>query len=412
MTHAIIEVRHLPTSASFYATILQPFGIQYLTATTIPTINKVLDYGFPATARIPAEIILTLSELENPSPSITTFEAGSRAAVDDFIDRAIGASSVHFDINEKMYSDGNMYVASIYDADGNLIEAKYDASTDVERNPAPGRSSVRRGTDPSPETKPASTTSTTCVEELEPHRMSSIFEGISNQTLFGTILGAAAGAAIAYAMIRSDEDSTSAVARQRRRDIARTSVMNTTRNSDNPKHITPPNDSPVPEDYVHVEEHLSRVSGRIDNIKHRIATVIEDAPTTKTRSVYSLGKDKTPSLTGKTVLPIELTPLKEKSSNTVVSTRSKPANDAKTHVSSRTITRAPTEVASRTIFHAPTRVLTAPAASSYASAFKSRHSSQSEGRRQEEFAPLSRHDSLIEDDSSRHKHRARKHEEE
>lgn len=212
MPQAFIEVSHPPSAASLYAEITQPFGIRLLFASND---GSELCFGFPAFPPSPEEVILTIVGVSKPVPTTITFTAQSRDTVNEFHYRA--QKALEPVAAPSLSHTSSASIAQVYDPDGNLIEARYSARRasepvhhqskgggrieawreDVEKNSA----TTTRKKPPRPITRsvtePISRTVTEGNRRLIP--------GISNQGLIGTVLGVAAGAAIAYAMVKSDE---------------------------------------------------------------------------------------------------------------------------------------------------------------------------------------------------------------
>ncbi|KAI9745858.1 MAG: hypothetical protein M1818_000539 [Claussenomyces sp. TS43310] len=229
----VIEVSHLPTSASFYAAITQALGIRFLSCTPCPTLST-LHFGFPALAPGPGEIIFTLKQSPIPKLSTVTFAATSSSVVVDFYDRGLRAAP--FCSEHSLKHSETDSTAQVLDPDGNMIEARY-----ARRQSAPGiditsppkqarrvldwqhdvamslssRSSAASNRDASYLLAPRQQITRSVTDPLayrsqdrEPdsgERRSSLVSGISNNALIGTLLGAAAGAAVAYAMVRSED---------------------------------------------------------------------------------------------------------------------------------------------------------------------------------------------------------------
>src|ERR1700738_173188 len=82
----VIEVSHLPSSASFYAAVCQPLGIYFLSRTTV---SSSLDFGLPASNLGPREVFFTLSQTPHPTRSLLEFRASNSHAVTEFHRRAL-----------------------------------------------------------------------------------------------------------------------------------------------------------------------------------------------------------------------------------------------------------------------------------------------------------------------------------
>lgn len=255
-----IEVSHLPSSSSFYAAVTQPLGIHFLCAS--PSSPHSLHFGIPAQ---PSEILFTLTESHSPRPSTITLTASNSTQVANFHALAL-ESNTHHSTNLIQHSS-DAAVAKTTDLDGNMLEVRYarspprrgsvhaapttittastakearrvlDWQRDVARSissqsPTPSRDQspqramvLAPAQEPTPsqmapsqvappaelDSRPALLRSATApmmsamyneVSSALPER---IGEGLSAQAIIGTILGAAAGAAVAYAMVRSEE---------------------------------------------------------------------------------------------------------------------------------------------------------------------------------------------------------------
>ncbi|KFY74850.1 hypothetical protein V499_05148 [Pseudogymnoascus sp. VKM F-103] len=253
-----IEVSHLPSSSSFYAAVTQPLGIHFLCAS--PSSPHSLHFGIPAQ---PSEILFTLTESHSPRPSTLSLTASNSTQVANFHALALESNTRHS--TNLIQHSADTSVAKTTDHDGNMLEVRYARSTprrgsvhaapttittastakearrvlDWQRDVARSISSqsptqsrdgsperamvlaqpVQEEAAPSqvapptevPDARPALLRSATTpmmtamyneVSSALPER---IGEGLSAQAIIGTILGAAAGAAVAYAMVRSEE---------------------------------------------------------------------------------------------------------------------------------------------------------------------------------------------------------------
>lgn len=245
----VIDVFHLPSSASFYAAICQPLGIYYLSCTpaqrpssassSLPR-SPTLHFGIPSSPGHPDnEILFTLRESPNPIRSILTIDAFSPSAVTRFHARALAANIIRS--TNLIQHNPEESIAKTTDLDGNMVEAKYDSrrsagggriwetaatpkearrvldwQKDVARNVNASKPLVEvddrdAASVISGRSAPASrlgrkeTISTYQYQPREPARAERLVSGMSNQALVGSLLGAAAGAAIAYAMVKSEE---------------------------------------------------------------------------------------------------------------------------------------------------------------------------------------------------------------
>jgi hypothetical protein len=240
----VIEVTHVPSSASFYAAVCQPLGIHFIPYTS-PSSSSV-DFGLPATPSTPCEILFTLSTASKPQKSAVKFRASCPDAVTDFHWRALQANYNSVLSKHMIAHTAEESTASVTDLDGNILEARFSHrnSTPVISNTKESRrvmdwqrdvalslsdegglksSPPRRKSspqDPGPlnsklnvEHRPHLQHRETIATVPDTTSDGRILSGMSNQALFGTILGAAAGAAVAYAMVKSEEPPKAELAR-------------------------------------------------------------------------------------------------------------------------------------------------------------------------------------------------------
>ncbi len=251
-TIPVVEVSHLPGAASFYAAVSQPLGIHFLPHTA----GSSLNFGLPASPTSPCEVLFTLCESKNPQRSLLKIRASSQAAVNEFHWRALQANSHEVPSNYLLKHTTEDSLAQITDLDGNMLEARFNrrnsapllsnASTakearrvlewrrDVALSLSDGASMtsssshVRKSSpqilsssprdkdrDPEPRLQRRETIATSHYHprEQQSEASNSLLSGMSNQALIGTLLGAAAGAAVAYAMVKSEEPKPSEPAR-------------------------------------------------------------------------------------------------------------------------------------------------------------------------------------------------------
>jgi hypothetical protein len=247
-TIPVVEVSHLPSSASFYAAVSQPLGIYFLPHTS----GSSLDFGLPGSPTLPCEVLFTLCESKNPQRSHLKFLASSQGVVNEFHWRALQASSHEIPSNYLLKHTAEDSLAQITDLDGNMLEARFNrrnsapllskvstakearrvlewqrdvamslsdgasissSSSHVRKAPPQVRSSSPRDRDrdqePRLQRRETIATSHHQPKEQQVEAGSSFLSGMSNQALIGTLLGAAAGAAVAYAMVQSEEPKPS-----------------------------------------------------------------------------------------------------------------------------------------------------------------------------------------------------------
>jgi hypothetical protein len=272
----LIFVTHLPSASSFYASILQPLGLQFLSSPPTPTPgNAVLNYGFVGTSNSGLKNVVVFSVAQSPypghvRPARITLSASCEAAVREFysksevLNKAV-RSRIEF-LGAGQGTEGNEGIkAATKDFDGNMLEAVYrardrgtygghgggrlpaieTASTErearrvLEWQEQVARSigaegSVVSGSGGGSEAGYSSTsrlqapamirraesypvqgserplrlvrreTVTTEHYRRPEERDNASGRGISSKAVIGTLLGAAAGAAFAYAMVRSE----------------------------------------------------------------------------------------------------------------------------------------------------------------------------------------------------------------
>jgi hypothetical protein len=247
----VIEVSHLPSSASFYAAVCQPLGIHFIPQ---PSHSSCLDFGIPASPVGPREILFTLTTTSQPQISLLKFRASSQAAVTDFHWRALQANYNSIVSTNLIKNTPDESIARITDLDGNMLEARFIRRNSIPVPTTAPPKETRRVLDwqrdvakslSSEETMPASHSTRNSVPlirssssrgqeiEQEPRLVrretiatshptaketpadNRVISGMSNQALIGTLLGAAAGAALAYTMVKSEEPRPNEVTRPR-----------------------------------------------------------------------------------------------------------------------------------------------------------------------------------------------------
>lgn len=249
----VIEVSHLPSSASFYAAVCQPLGIHFIPQ---PSYSSSLDFGLPASPAGPCDILFTLTTNSQPQISLLKFRASSQAAVTEFHWRALQANYNSIVSTNLIKNTPDESIARITDLDGNMLEARFirRSSTSVLTSAPPKetrrvldwqrdvakslsgeenmsashstrqstplvRSSSSRGQEIEQEPRllrrETVATSNPTARVAETSADNRVISGISNQALIGTILGAAAGAALAYTMVKSEEPRPNEVTRPR-----------------------------------------------------------------------------------------------------------------------------------------------------------------------------------------------------
>ncbi|PBP19828.1 glyoxalase family protein [Diplocarpon rosae] len=182
-----IQVSHLPSAASFYCSLTQPLGLQFLSAT--PTVPACLHFGYILSAPSgPRKItVFTVSQAAPPRLSHITLSAPSPKAVFDFHGQSGLLSVVDLRGQNKYEKVGEEQRALTRDFDGNVIEAVYGP---VLHGSGVGGSLGKE--------------SKRVLEWQQDVARSISGSDAGAAAVFGTLLGAAAGAAFAYAMTRSE----------------------------------------------------------------------------------------------------------------------------------------------------------------------------------------------------------------
>ncbi|EAU31000.1 conserved hypothetical protein [Aspergillus terreus NIH2624] len=252
VSHLTLTVAHLPTSTSFFLSCLQPLGYKF--------IGRHDDYiGFGQHSGEPADFWITEQKPGVPAGAAhVAFPAPSKDAVGAFFISALKAGGKIHGEPKTRDSDSGYYSAAVIDFDGNSVEAVYrpglsSARSEVSRpalallENAPASaagsvvskatsvsatskaSSVRRSEARSavsraptehhrglPAAPSTTSTSTRSIQQQPPpqtptyvvHTTQKSDDGTTAKTIVGTLIGAAAGAAIAYAMSKGDADSS------------------------------------------------------------------------------------------------------------------------------------------------------------------------------------------------------------
>lgn len=245
----LIQVSHLPSAASFYGSLTQPLGLQFLSAA--PVTPACLHFGYIlSTPSGPRRItVFTVSQAAHPRLSHITLSAPSPKAVFDFygksqlLNQDFGRGDNTFD------KEDDEERAVTRDFDGNMIEAVYSTQSRATPRGVPAiegpgldkeskrvlewqqdvARSISGSEAPSREPAPAFRRADTFPSDFGRERPTRIVRretvttehygreaaaaeaaressggGISSKAVIGTLLGAAAGAAFAYAMTRSE----------------------------------------------------------------------------------------------------------------------------------------------------------------------------------------------------------------
>ncbi|QKX64066.1 uncharacterized protein TRUGW13939_11239 [Talaromyces rugulosus] len=231
LSHLTLTVSHLPTSTSFFLACLQPLGYQF--------IGRHDEYiGFGSKADEPADFWLSQERPGTPAGAVhIAFPAPSKEAVHAFFVSALKAGGkIHGEPKTRDHDTG-YFSAAIMDFDGNSIEAVYlPDGTARSQIGGPTFETVKNG---SVVSRVRSTRTETvqhakavyAIEDIPSSQIRSLHEqqqqqqhlsyaaeaqqsggestGLSAKAIIGTLLGATAGAAIAYAMVKGDSPSNS-----------------------------------------------------------------------------------------------------------------------------------------------------------------------------------------------------------
>ncbi|KAL2063856.1 hypothetical protein VTL71DRAFT_4350 [Oculimacula yallundae] len=245
----LIQVAHLPSAASFYGSLTQPLGLQFLSAT--PVSPACLHFGYiQQSPSGPQKItVFTVSQAAHPRLSHITLSAPSPKAVYGFHDKSQILNPDRGRGENTFDQEDDEERALTRDFDGNKIEAVYSTRSsqgtpaiepaagqdkeskrvlewqeDVARSISGSQVASREdkagpGTFRRADTFPSDlgrerpmrlirretvTTEHFTQAERDRQQAKSGSGGISGKAVLGTLLGAAAGAAFAYAMTRSE----------------------------------------------------------------------------------------------------------------------------------------------------------------------------------------------------------------
>ncbi|KAL5000820.1 hypothetical protein BDV10DRAFT_28932 [Aspergillus recurvatus] len=249
LSHLTLTVSHLPTSTSFFLSCLQPLGYKF--------IGRHDDYiGFGQNSSEPADFWITEQKPGFPAGAAhVAFPAPSKDAVNTFFICALKAGGKLHGEPKTRDSQSGYFSAAVMDMDGNSIEAVYRPEMDtrsssgstvsgstvarsavskpalalLENGSVVSKSSVKssakshasraitavdRG---APSERGGSVVSSREVQQVPPqtyvvhtHTTQKSDDGKAAKTIVGTLIGAAAGAAIAYAMSKGDSEPSPA----------------------------------------------------------------------------------------------------------------------------------------------------------------------------------------------------------
>jgi hypothetical protein len=245
-----LTVSHLPTSTSFFLSALQPLNYVYR-----GRCDNTIGFGSAANPSAPADFWITQEVPGVPAGAAhVAFNAPSKLAVQHFFTAALKAGG-KFHGDPAVRDKSGYYSAAVIDFDGNSIEAVYrptfsdDKDNDVKsvvsntRSTATARSGAKTSISRAAPTEVKSTTSRASpptqasdvgrtktsgdvienlmaearnaanlarevVERARPS-MNNTSSGGSGETIVGTLLGVAAGAALHYAFTNNSNNDNS-----------------------------------------------------------------------------------------------------------------------------------------------------------------------------------------------------------
>ncbi|KAL4969974.1 VOC family protein [Aspergillus stella-maris] len=246
LSHLTLTVSHLPTSTSFFLSCLQPLGYKF--------IGRHDDYiGFGQNSNEPADFWITEQKPGFPAGAAhIAFPAPSKDAVNSFFIHALKAGGKLHGEPKTRDAQSGYFSAAVMDMDGNSIEAVYRPDSDTKSSSGsstvaksvaskPALALIENGSVVSkastiksaakshtsraittvdraaPSERSASVVSSREIQQAPPqpyivhtHTTQNTDDGKAAKTIVGTLIGAAAGAAIAYAMSKSDSEPNQA----------------------------------------------------------------------------------------------------------------------------------------------------------------------------------------------------------
>lgn len=273
----LLFVTHLPSASSFYASIIQPLGLQFLSSPpvqTIPPTLAVLNYGYITQGPAGLKHVVVFSVTQGRPGAIRPAKIGlsacSEAAVKEFwkksalLNKGVRTpGKLDYLVENEEEGGAEIVVSRTRDFDGNMLEAVYRRGDRgygggtgyahrreaIEMSPAQkearrvlewqeqvarsigdsgstgGAASVISSSDIVDGYRPVARRAdsypvqgserqvpmrlvrretTTTEHYRRPDERESGARGMSGKAVIGTLLGAAAGAAFAYAMVRSE----------------------------------------------------------------------------------------------------------------------------------------------------------------------------------------------------------------
>ncbi|THY27684.1 hypothetical protein D6D00_04780 [Aureobasidium pullulans] len=228
VSHVGLTVSHVPSACSFFLSALQPLGYRYVGNQGDSVGFGTDDADFFLSPEVPGV---------NRSNAHVAFSATSKSAVRDFYAAALTAGGQPNGSPAFRGCNDCIFNAAVLDLDGNSIEVIYhqiedddayttvsggsrvltwrrgivnvlgdeDRSTFISTSPNPAPSTAQS----TPQSKAPSVVRTASAPAVTTSSQTSSSDNgfqITGKAIIGTILGAAAGAAVAYAMVRSEQD--------------------------------------------------------------------------------------------------------------------------------------------------------------------------------------------------------------
>ncbi|THW54418.1 hypothetical protein D6D25_03637 [Aureobasidium pullulans] len=228
VSHVGLTVSHVPSACSFFLSALQPLGYRYVGNQGDSVGFGTDDADFFLSPEVPGV---------NRSNAHVAFSATSKSAVRDFYAAALTAGGQPNGSPAFRGCNDCIFNAAVLDLDGNSIEVIYhqtedddayttvsggsrvltwrrgivnvlgdeDRSTFISTSPNPAPSTAQS----TPQSKVPSVVRTASAPAVTTSSQTSSSDDgfqITGKAIIGTILGAAAGAAVAYAMVRSEQD--------------------------------------------------------------------------------------------------------------------------------------------------------------------------------------------------------------
>ncbi|KAF2707421.1 hypothetical protein K504DRAFT_447413 [Pleomassaria siparia CBS 279.74] len=234
VSHIGLTVSHLPTSCSFFLSALQPLGYRFVGEQKNQIGLGITDADFFLCQETPGV---------KAGAAHIAFTAPSRTAVRDFYAAALNAGGRPNGAPAARTGEDDHFNAAVLDLDGNSIEVVFsnkpdcrddgtviqhsrvmtwrksmtesygDDRTAVSARTSHTASRQTPGVSKAPSVASMASMAATMVQSVsapdtvQQAGTSATKSGDGTKTLIGTLLGAAAGAAVAYAMCKSEQDS-------------------------------------------------------------------------------------------------------------------------------------------------------------------------------------------------------------